>query len=147
MPHDESEDMIETKQLIERLEGMQTAMKRQSEEYQSEMKKQAEDRHRVNNTLHQTMHSVVQKTQAQDVVLADIREDVSQIKTCLIGDSEYQRIGLIADVVAVKARLAVVEDTVKSRTRAAVVAFTVLGVAGGVITWIKGTGFFKLFTQ
>lgn len=148
-----TQEMIETKQLIEKLEGMERTLKTAAEE--------RVERHKLNNVIHGALGTLAKhtmeigaKTDVQDQVLNQIREAVARIEGCLLGDSQYQRSGLIAEVASVKAdqkvmvtRIDTLEQMVAFRTRSAIIVFSVIGAIGGLVTWLKGTGVVKFFTQ
>jgi hypothetical protein len=134
-PHSETK-MITTDEFIKGMEALRL-----------EMAQQAADRHRVNGVTHAVINDVFLRTAGQDKVLSDMTATLERIEGCLLGDSKYNKTGLITTVTAIDVRLAAVEEVVRSRTKAAVLVFGVLGVAGAVIAWLKSTGFFKFFTS
>lgn len=156
-PPTTDEKMITTPEFIAKMDELKTELLRQSSEMarqSAEMSKQADDRHRSNGVTHAVMNEVYLKTTKQDVILDAIVESQKRIESCLLGDEKFKQIGLITTVLdlttrntAFEVRLSALESQVKTHRWAAILVFSVLGVVGAVITWLKATGFFKFFTS
>lgn len=159
----ETPEMIESKQLITKLE-----------ELDKKLETSAVERHRVNGIVHSTLNKLALKTEAlsnqtdeQNNVLDQIQksvaasaESVQRIEQCLVGDPKFDRQGLIKDVLEIKAvnialdtRLRLQEDASKANAtelrtlrRIAIILFSVLGGLGAAITWLRQTGFFKFIS-
>jgi hypothetical protein len=154
MSEKKDSEMIDSLQLLEKLAELDKRMKIQSE-----------DRHRLNNGLHGTLNSLANKTDLQDQVLSQIQESVkvmsesvTRVEACLIGDSKFDRQGLIKDVIEIKAvniaisaRLDLVDESakanaaeLKNQRRTVVWTAAALAGIGAVVTWIKNTGASKI---
>lgn len=132
-------DKIEA--LHKRLEGQERALNQKM----TDDEEQSRERHRFNGALSSTLDK--------------IESTVGRIETCLLGDPQYQRVGLIAEVQAnqksttilekkldvelsaLEKKISDVDNALKFRTKAAGLVISVLGMAGLVIAWLKSTGF------